>query len=99
MLRALDHTTTTNGIKPYPDYDMLRGETGGLPPDGVHDAYLDRAALVDTRSGEMIVTEWRTVGDPLYMWTCWFGLSGQRLGFALDFLDQIGVDRADLGNG
>lgn len=81
-----------------PDYEALRGETGGLPPDGLHDAYLDRAALVDTRSGEMIVTEWRTVGDPLYMWTCWFGLSGQRLGFALDFLDQIGVDRADLAD-
>lgn len=81
-----------------PDYDALRGETGGLPPDGLHDAWLDRAALVDTRNGEMLVTEWRSTGDPLYMWSTWFGFEGQRLSFTLDFLDSLGIDRSGLAD-
>ena len=79
-----------------PDYEALRGETGGLPPDGLHDAYLDAARLVDTRSGESIVCDWRTTNDPLYQWTSWHRLGGQGLGFTLDFLDAIGVDRGAL---
>lgn len=79
-----------------PDYEALRGETGGLPPDGVHDAYLDGARLVDTRNGEMLVTDWRTVSDPLYCWSTWFGFEGQRLRFTQDFLDDLGVDRAHI---
>ena len=77
-----------------PDYEALRGETGGLPPDGIHDAYLDAARLVDTRSGESIVCDWRTTSDPLYQWTSWHRLGGQGLAFTLDFLDALGVDRA-----
>ena len=79
-----------------PDYEALRGEAGGLPPDGVHDAWLDSARLVDTRNGESIVCDWRTTGDPLYQWTSWHRLGGQGLSFTLDFLDAIGVDRASL---
>ena len=81
-----------------PDYDALRGDTGGLPPDGVHDAHLDRASLIDTRKGEMLVTEWRTQGDPLYWWTTWFRFDGQGLAFTLAFLDAIGVDRSALAD-
>jgi hypothetical protein len=81
-----------------PNYESLRGETGGMPPDGVHDAYLDRAALVDTRNGEALVTEWRTVSDPLYMWATWFRFEGQGLRFTLDFLDAIGIDRSGLAD-
>lgn len=81
-----------------PDYDALRGDTGGLPPDGVHDAHLDRASLIDTRKGEMLVTEWRTQGDPLYWWTTWFRFDGQGLAFTLAFLDAIGVDRTSLAD-
>jgi hypothetical protein len=79
-----------------PDYEALRGETGGLPPDGVHDAYLDGARLADTRVGEMLWTDWRTVSDPLYQWSTGFRFDGQGLGFTLDFLDGIGVDRSSL---
>ena len=79
-----------------PDYEALRGETGGLPPDGLHDAYLDAARLVDTRSGESIVCDWRTTSDPLYQWTSWHRLGGQGLAFTLDFLDALGVDRSAL---
>ena len=79
-----------------PDYEALRGETGGFPPDGIHDAYLDTARLVDTRSGELIVCDWRTTGDPLYQWTSWHRLGGQGLAFTLTFLDAIGVDRSAL---
>ena len=79
-----------------PDYEALRGESGGLPPDGVHDAYLDAARLVDTRSGESIVCDWRTTTDPLYQWTSWHRLGGQGLAFTLAFLDAIGIDRANL---
>jgi hypothetical protein len=79
-----------------PDYEALRGETGGLPPDGIHDAYLDAARLADTRVGEMLWTDWRTVSDPLYVWSTGFRFEGQGLGFTLDFLDAIGVDRSAL---
>jgi hypothetical protein len=78
------------------DYDALRGATGGPPPDGEHDAYLDRAALVDTRNGSMLVTEWKTRGEEFYAWTTWFGFEGQRMGFTQDFLDQLGIDRSTL---
>ena len=81
-----------------PDYEALRGEAGGLPPDGVHDAYLDQARLVDTRNGESIVCDWRTTTDPLYQWTSWHRLGGQGLSFTLDFLDAIGVDRSHLAD-
>ena len=80
-----------------PNYEALRGETGGLPPDGVHDAYLDSARVVDTRNGESIVCDWRTIGDPLFQWTSWHRLEGQGLAFTLDFLDDLGVDRSGLG--
>ena len=79
-----------------PDYEALRGETGGLPPDGVHDAYLDDARLADTRVGEMLWTDWRTTTDPLYAWSTGFRFEGQGLGFTLDFLDAIGVNRSSL---
>ncbi len=79
-----------------PDYDMLRGNTGGFPPDGIHDAYLDAARVVDTRSGESIVCDWRTPAHPLYQWTCWHRLGGPGLGFTPDFLAAIGVDRSAL---
>lgn len=79
-----------------PDYEALRGESGGLPPDGVHDAWLDSARLVDTRSGESIVCDWRTTHDPLYQWTSWHRLAGAGLAFTLDFLDALGVERSTL---
>jgi hypothetical protein len=78
------------------DYDLLRGQVGGDPPDGLHSAYLMRAALVNTSSGTRLVTEWQTSGDESYYWTTWFGFDGNRLGFTQDFLDGLGVDRSKV---
>lgn len=78
------------------DYEALSGATGGPPPNGEWDAYLDRAALVDTRNGEMLVTEWKTRGETFYAWSTWFGFEGQRLAFTQEFLDGLGIDRASI---
>ena len=51
--RRAIHKRRCSGGRVMPDYEALRGETGGFPPDGIHDAYLDTARLVDTRSGEI----------------------------------------------
>lgn len=77
------------------DFDALRGETGGDPPDGMHSAYLARASLVSTRNGDKLVTEWQT-SDPPYYWTTWFGFDGQQMKFTQEFLDSLGVDRAQI---
>ena len=77
------------------DYDQLRGEVGGDPPDGMHSAYLARAALLSTRNGDKLITEWQT-SDPPYYWNTWFGFDGQQMKFTQDFLDSIGVDRASI---
>lgn len=78
------------------NYDLLRGESGGEPPDGIHQAYLARAALVETSKGDALVTEWQTVGDSPYYWTTWFSFEGRRMGFTQDFLDSVGIGRANL---
>lgn len=78
------------------DWDALRGAPADVPPNGVHEAYLDRASVVETSGGEKLVTDWKTTGDTLYSWTTWFGLAGQALGFTQQFLDQLGVDRSQI---
>lgn len=80
------------------DYDALRGQSGGDPLDGIHEAYLMRAALVDTSQGSRLVTEWQTFNEPRYYWTTWFGFEGNRLQFTQEFLDALGIDRATLMN-
>ena len=79
------------------DYDQLRGESGGDPPDGMHSAYLARAALVSTRNGDKLVTEWQTT-DPPHYWSTWFGFDGQQMKFTQEFLDSLGVDRPSVTN-
>lgn len=74
------------------NFAELRGETV-QPDDGDHVAWLDRAALVTTGSGdERIVSEWRDAEDPNVIWTSWNGFSGQAMGFARDFLMGLGID-------
>jgi len=72
------------------DFDRLQSGGGTEPPDGVHEAALVVAKLVDTRNGTKIVTEWQgTRGD--FYWTTWFGFDGQQMRFTGDFLDAIGL--------
>src|SRR5881409_359570 len=49
----------------------LGGQSGGEPADGTHNAYLLRAALVETSKGSALVTEWQTMDEPRYYWTTW----------------------------
>lgn len=78
------------------DYDALRGETGGDPPDGMHDASLVRAAIVETQNGTRLVTEWQISHPTPYYWTAWHGFDGQRLNWTQEYLDGLGVDRATI---
>jgi hypothetical protein len=78
------------------DYDALRGGDGGLPEDGLHRAYLARAALAETSRGSMLVTEWQTTTNPPSYWQTWFGFNGQRLRFTQELLDALGIDRGKL---
>lgn len=81
------------------DYTALSGQgSGGDPPDGLHNASLMRAALVETSKGTSLVTEWQTWSEPRYYWTTWFGFEGQRLSFTQDFLDAAGIDRSQVTN-
>lgn len=80
------------------DWEALRGGTSALvPPAGVHTARLDQAKIVQTNAGdEKMVTSWQTMGDPIYVWETWHGLSGRALGFTLELLDGLKVDRSRL---
>jgi hypothetical protein len=79
------------------DYDLLRSNSGGDPPDGVREAYLARAQLVETSGGTRLVTEWQsTNGGPAYYWVTWFGFEGNRIAFTQDFLDALGCDRSSI---
>jgi hypothetical protein len=72
------------------DYGQLQDGGGTEPPDGVHEAALVRAKLVDTRNGTKLVTEWQGTRQSYY-WTTWFGFDGQQMRFTGDFLDGIGL--------
>jgi hypothetical protein len=78
------------------DYNLLRpdAEQSADPPDGVHDAILQRAAIASTRNGEAIVTEW--TADPHYWWTAWYGFDPGRIKFTNEWLDAVGLDRGAI---
>lgn len=78
------------------DYNLLSGQSGGDPEDGIHTARLLRAALVETSRGTSLVTEWQTLQDPLYYWTTWFGFEANRISFTQEFLDAVGIDRSKM---
>lgn len=78
------------------DFEALRGEVGGDPPDGVYNATLQRAKLVDTRNGEMLVTEWQVDDPGPYYWTAWHGFEPNRMSWTQEYLDGLGVDRGKL---
>ena len=80
------------------NYDLLRGERGGEPPDGIHAAYLAAARLVETDKGDALVTEWQTVGDEPYYWTTWFGFAANRIAFTQEFLESVGIKYADISD-
>jgi hypothetical protein len=78
------------------DYNALRSGGGGEPPDGHYKATLVRAKLVNTSGGWKMVTEWQVGGLTPYYWTTWFGFEGARMAFTQEFLDGLGIDRANI---
>lgn len=77
------------------DFDAFLDDEGSEPPDGDHNARLDRAVLRDTRSGKMIKLEWRTT-DHSHWWESWHGTSGGGKGRTQQLLEDLGVDRTRL---
>jgi hypothetical protein len=75
------------------NYDQLNTgeENVKLPDDGAHVAVLDRASLVDTRSGEQIVTEWRDAKDWTCQWQSWNRFEGAGFPFTRELLIGLGV--------
>ena len=75
------------------NFDQLNtGETDvKLPSDGARVAFLDRAALVDTRSGEQVVTEWRDAKDYTVQWVSWNRFEGAGFPYTRDLLLGLGV--------
>jgi hypothetical protein len=75
------------------DYDQLNtGEANvKLPSDGPRVAFLDRASLVDTRSGEQVVTEWRDAKDYTCQWQSWNRFEGAGFQYTRDLLVGLGV--------
>jgi hypothetical protein len=78
------------------DYSALRSALGGDPPDGMHQATLVRAAIVETSGGSRLVTEWQTVTGTPYYWTVWHGFEGPRLQWTQEYLDGLGLDRSKI---
>jgi hypothetical protein len=78
------------------DYNALGSGGGGEPPDGVYRATLIRAKLVETANGWRMVTEWQVGGLTPYYWATWFGFEGPRMAFTQEFLDGLGIDRAQI---
>jgi hypothetical protein len=75
------------------NYDQLNtGEADvQTPDDGAHVAILDRASLVDTRSGEQVVTEWRDAKDYTVQWQSWNRFEGAGFPYTRDLLVGLGV--------
>jgi hypothetical protein len=78
------------------DWEALAGgEAAGRPPAGTHQAVLDSAGMkVSNSSGDdLILTEWKTIGTPLYAWTTWFNFK-RGMEFTREFLDALGINLA-----
>lgn len=76
------------------NYDLLGGGTGGDPPEGIYEAYLCVAKIVETSKGDALVTEWQVNNPGPYYWTAWHGFEANRINITQDYLDGLGVDRA-----
>jgi hypothetical protein len=76
------------------DYNLLAGNMGGEPPNGLHTAYLAVAKLLDLPSGDRLVTEWQVPGS--YYWTTWHGFAQNRIAVTQEYLDALGVDRSQI---
>ena len=76
------------------DFDALRGEGGEpeLPEDGDHVAVLERAAIVDTRNGERLVTEWRDAVVGQITWQSWNRFDTTGMSYTRELMIGLGVD-------
>lgn len=78
------------------DWDALgSGEDAARPPEGTHQAVLDNAGMkvANSTGDDLILTEWKTIGTPLYGWQTWFNFR-KGMQFTREFLQAIGVDLA-----
>lgn len=73
------------------DFDALWG-SGDVqtPDDGEHIALLERAALVDTKKGEQLVTEWRAPTEKA-AWQSWNRFDTSGMSYTRDLLLALGV--------
>lgn len=82
------------------NYDQLNtGEAKTEPPaDGEHVAILERASLVDTRSGQQVVSEWRDAKSDSVAWQSWNRFDGAGFTYTRDLLLGLGVPLGKAGS-
>jgi hypothetical protein len=71
--------------------DEFKRDDGDGPPDGEHTAFLERAALRDTRNGKAIKCEWRTT-DLDFWWESWHNTTGGGKQRTQQLLADLGID-------
>jgi hypothetical protein len=76
------------------NYAQLAGGGNVTPPDGLHNAYLMRARL-QTGAQDFLVTEWQA---GTFYWETLYGFTANRIRFAQDALDGLGIDRSKITN-
>ena len=71
---------------------LSEGENAGRPEPGSYQAVLDTAAMrkANATGDDLVLTEWKTVGGPLYGWTTWFNFKGG-LQITREFLAALGI--------
>jgi hypothetical protein len=75
------------------DYNHLNSGSSEVEPpsDGSHTAMLERASLVDTRSGEQVVTEWRDAQRDTVWWQSWNRFDTNGFQYTRELLIGLGV--------
>jgi hypothetical protein len=82
----------------FDDFKRAAANGGGTEPtDGVYSARLEHTAVLDTRNGKRIKTEWRTV-DGAHAWDAWNGVEGGQARFGVELIEALGVTIAGLGS-
>lgn len=78
-------------------FDDFKSAEGGEPPDGLHAAYLERTAILDTKNGTRVKVEWRTV-DGEHYWESWHGVTGKAKAFTQELVMALGINFGELSS-